>query len=130
MEGAMDLEELRRRVVDEIDHYVYLVPEGANGRPWNLEKVDTKLREFRSALVQPYWVDIIRRDILFEEILSSRSSRLIHLMNRCVVVADDRHGIVLAFDPSASEFLLAERRADTLVSFGMSGDAVGCFLAC
>jgi hypothetical protein len=124
MEGAMDLEELRRRVVDEIDHYVYLVPEGANGRPWNPEKVDTKLRGFRSALVQPYWVDIIRRDT-FEQIKSAD-----HLMNRCVVVADDRHGIVLAFDPSASEFLLAERRADTLVSFGMSGDAVGCFLAC
>ncbi|MEJ0078008.1 MAG: hypothetical protein WDO17_21730 [Alphaproteobacteria bacterium] len=119
----MDLEVLSRRVLAEIDNYRYEFPDGMIGGPWSPTHVDSHLRQMRSALVAPYWAEITRRDSL-EQIHADQP-----LVHPCAVVADDGKGTLLAFDPQANEFLLAESRGDKLVSFGVTGDAVGCFMA-
>jgi hypothetical protein len=45
------------------------------------------------------------------------------------VVADDGNGTLLAFDPVDEEFVLLQMGKESLMSFGVRGDAVGCFLA-
>ena len=123
LESFMDLEKLSRRVSAEIDNYVYEYTNQLVGRPLSPERIKTGILELRSALVEPYWANIIRRDTI-EQIKSADPA-----VCRCAVVAEDGKGILLAFDPAAAEFLLARRSADTLESYGVSGDAVGCFMA-
>lgn len=41
----------------------------------------------------------------------------------------DRTGFLLVFDPVENDFMLAERHKDTLLSIGVRGDAVGCFMS-
>ncbi len=77
----------------------------------------------RAALVAPYWADVELRDT-HEQIAAAPA-----MSRRCVVVADDLKGTVLTFDPIENEFLLAVRREDVLLSIGVRGDAVGCFMA-
>jgi hypothetical protein len=110
----MDLIELRQQVEREIDEYVYLVPEGSVGSPWTAGKVEQHLRAFRSALVEPYWAQIIDDD---------------KQTKRCVVIADEKKGTLLVFEPEAQRFMLAMQKVSGLISFGVDGDAVGCFLA-
>ncbi len=50
-------------------------------------------------------------------------------VSRCAMVADDREGVLLAFDPVVPGFLLVQHRRGALRSFGVNGDAVGCFMA-
>jgi hypothetical protein len=109
-----DLAELRRKVELEIDEYVYEVPDGSIGNAWSPEKVEQQLRAFRNALVEPYWVDIIDDD-------KKRKS--------CVAVADDMKSYLLVFEPDAEKFMLVMRKDSELISFGVDGDAVGCFFA-
>jgi hypothetical protein len=49
-------------------------------------------------------------------------------IDRCVIVADDGRGMLLAFDPVAAEYFLVLRHKGALESFGVNGDAVGCFM--
>ena len=49
-------------------------------------------------------------------------------VRECVLVADDRDGYQLYYDPIAREFFLAMDR-DPPESIGVDGDAVGCFMA-
>ena len=120
----MDLEELSRKVSAEIEDYVYGYAEDLVGRPLSPERIKTGIRELRSALVKPYWANISRRDTI-EQIKSEDPT-----LCRRAVVAEDGKGTLLAFDPAAAEFLLARRAsADILESYGVSGDAVGCFMA-
>ncbi len=119
----MDLEELSRRVSAEIDNYVYVYPDGMIGRPLGAEKIRAHLEEMRAALIKPYWAEITLRDT-FEQINATKPP-----VRRCAVVADDAKGALLAFDPVAGRFLLAGRRAGALESYGVDGDAVGCFMA-
>jgi hypothetical protein len=123
VEGVVDLEKLRQRVSAEIASYQYEYPAGAVGRPWSAEKVRAKLSEFRAALVEPYWASVVRRDTI-EQIGSADPP-----IRQCAIVADDSKGTLLAFDPAAAEFLLVRSRLHVLESFGISGDATGCFLA-
>jgi hypothetical protein len=64
--------------------------------------------------VDPYWVDIIGDD-------KQRKS--------CVAVADDKKSYLLVFEPEAQIFILVMKKGSDLISFGVDGDAVGCFLA-
>lgn len=110
----MDLIEIRQQVEREIDEYAYAVPEESAGKAWSADKVGQNLRAFRSALVQPYWTQIVDDD---------------KQTKRCVVIADEKKGTLLVFEPDAQKFMLAMQKESGLISFGVDGDAVGCFLA-
>jgi len=120
-------ETIRRRVLREIDTYLDSYNprrRGAIGVPWILEKVESGLSAMRAALVDPYWLEIARRDSLAQV-----HSPFPHT-ERCLVLAvDPKTGVLLAYAPSADEFLLAKRLDVNAESFGVVGDAVGCFLA-
>lgn len=114
MDPQLDLANLRRKIELEIDEYVYEVPKGSIGNPWPLDKVEQELRTFRNALVDPYWIDVVDDD---------------KTRKPCVAVADDNKTYLLVFEPEAQKFMLAMRKGNDLISFGVDGDAVGCFLA-
>jgi hypothetical protein len=116
MPHQLNLEELRRAVEREIDEYVYQVPKGAYGNPWSPEKVERELRAFREALISPYWTEVVDDD---------------KKRKFCVAVADDKKSYLLVFEPEEQKFMLvtkSELNGD-LISFGVDGDAVGCFLS-
>jgi len=48
---------------------------------------------------------------------------------KCAAIADDGKGMLLLFDPTEDSFVLAESGSKGLTTFGVRGDAVGCFLA-
>jgi hypothetical protein len=60
----------------------------------------------------------------FEQVTHEKAA-----VRRCAVVADDGNGTLLAFDPDDEEFVLIQMGKESLESFGVRGDAVGCFLA-
>jgi hypothetical protein len=119
----MDLHELRKRVSGEIDNYIYEYPPGMVGNPWPAAKVEAQLQAFRSALVDPYWVDAVSTADPWRRSDGGKKT------TRCAVVADDGSGYVVAFDPSTDEFFLATKTDNAVKSFGVSGDAVGCWMA-
>ncbi len=119
----MDLNELSKRVVAEIDNYRYDYPAGMIGRPLSDDVIQNQLQEMRAALIKPYWANITLRDTIEQQHASAP------LIRRCAIVADDTKGTFLAFDPIAGKFLLARRQHKTLESFGVDGDPVGCFMA-
>lgn len=121
--AADELKTLRARVEAEIDAYVYSLPESAIGNPWPSNKVSRLLNEFRQALVDPYLTDVEIRDT-FEQVKLDQGPR-----QRCIVVADNREGYYLLYDPNAHDFFLAQKVKGILISLGVRGDAVGCFLA-
>jgi hypothetical protein len=116
----VDLEELRRRVAAEIDSYVYEFPDGMIGKPWSAEKVQAHLQKMRESLIEPYWAEVTLRDTIEQMNAANPPIR------RCAIVAN-ADGALPAFDPVADKFLLAH--ADILESYGVDGDAVGCFMA-
>jgi hypothetical protein len=118
----MDLETLRRVIENEIQNYQYHAV-NALGTPWTTDRVDAELDTMKTALVAPYWADIELRDT--REQIAAKPA----LSRKCAVVADDLHGTVLVFDPTENEFMLAVRHKDELLSIGVRGDAVGCFMS-
>ena len=110
----LDLVKLRRKVELEIDEYVYEVPDGSIGNSWPPDKVERQLSAFRSALVDPYWIDVVDDD---------------KKRKPCVVVADDKKSHLLVFEPEVQKFMFVMKQGNDLISFGVDGDAVGCFLA-
>jgi hypothetical protein len=76
-----------------------------------------------SALVPPYWTNVGLRDTHGQIAAKPELSR------RCAIVADDRNGTLLVFDPVENEFMLAVRHHDELLKIGVRGDAVDCFMA-
>ena len=84
---------LRQSVEKQIDEYVYFLPAWAMGNPIPPERIAAGLAEMRASLVEPYWVDVEIRDT-FERCGMSSGPR-----RRCVVVADDRKGMWVLFDP-------------------------------
>ncbi|MFI5089497.1 MAG: hypothetical protein ACHP7P_05525 [Terriglobales bacterium] len=123
LSDAEFLSSLRRAVEKEIDAYVYECPDGAIGNPLSDEAVAKGLAEMRASLVEPYKVEVALRDT-FEQVGMEQPPR-----RDCAVVADDRRGMLLLFDPVEDEFVLAQRVDTGLSTFGVRGDAVGCFLA-
>ena len=119
----MDLDELSKRVAAEIDNYQYDYPAGMIGKPLADDVIQNHLQEMRAALIKPYWTEITLRDTIEQQNAS------VPIVRRCAVVADDTKGTLLAFDPIAGRFLLVMQRCETLESFGVDGDSVGCFMA-
>jgi hypothetical protein len=126
MDSSNDSESLsylRQSVEKQIDEYVYVLPDWAIGNPTPPEKIAAGLAEMRASLTDPYWIDVEIRDT-FEQCGMSSGPR-----RRCVVVADDRKGMWLLFDPAEQSFALAQRTDTGFVTFNVRGDAVGCFLS-
>jgi hypothetical protein len=115
----MDLIALRAAVENEIDNYVYEIHPEAIGQPWPQERVVDQLVEMRAALVQPTWRDVKIQDSMDEAECEIRP---------CVLVAVDREGYELYFDPARGDFVLAYS-GNPPVTFNVRGDAVGCFMA-
>src|SRR6185437_11706437 len=107
------LQNLRLKVMAEIDQYVYQVPNGSIGNPWDEDKVLAQLKEMRKALVDPYWIEIELRDE-FDQCDVEYAPK-----QSCAVVADDGRGCLLLWDPTQGEFLLAQRIDGQLASFGV-----------
>jgi hypothetical protein len=125
---AVDLTRLAQDVSEELRAYVVPQRDGTEvGSPLPAEWYATGLAAMRTSLVTPYWTEM--RD------LDPRSGQLVIL--KVVVVADDGDGSLVALDPlSDGEFVLAFRDPDPdearnigVVSCGVRGDAVGCFLS-
>jgi hypothetical protein len=114
---------LRREVEQEIRNYVYGVPDDAIGNRMTDTAVADGLAQMRASLVDPYWVVVEVRDT-FDQIVTSAPAH-----RKCAAVADDGKGMVLLFDPVEQSFVLAQRGATRLSTFGVRGDAVGCFLS-
>jgi len=119
----MELEELKREIEEEINSYVYEVPDGALGRPMPDEWVKEQLTQFRKALVEPEWRNINIRDTV-EQMRGEAEP----VLRKCVLVADDREGYELYFDPEENNFVLAYS-GNPPTTFNVRGDAVGCFMA-
>jgi hypothetical protein len=117
------LSQLRREVEGAIDGYIYKVPDDAIGNPMTDAAIDNGLAQLRASLVEPYWEEVEVRDT-FEQVKMGSGPR-----RKCAVIADDGKGILLLFDPVESSFVLAQRWKTEIITFGVRGDAVGCFLA-
>lgn len=117
------LSSLRRRVEKDIEAYFYERPDDAIGNAWTDQAVQKGLAQFRASLVEPYWAEVEIHDT-FNQVSMTVAPR-----RRCVVIADDGKGMLLLFDPVERSFVLAEGGGSGLTTFGVRGDAVGCFLA-
>ena len=118
-----DLSLLSQRVVKEIETYHYDFPDNAIGNPWTDAAIQNGLAQLRASLIEPYWAEVEIRDT-FEQVGMIAGPR-----RKCAVVADDGKEMLLLFDPAEDSFVLAERGSTGLTTFGVRGDAVGCFLA-
>jgi hypothetical protein len=119
----MDLDALRIAVENEIENYVYEIHPNAIGQPLPQEWVDAQLVEMRAALVHPIWRDVRIQDS-YEQMMGQAEGEI----RPCVLVADDREGYELYFDPAQGDFVLASS-GNPPVTFNVRGDAVGCFMA-
>jgi hypothetical protein len=115
-------QQLRREVERQISGYVYGVPAGAVGTPFPAGEIRTLLDAMRLYLVAPRWEEVHIRNTP-EEIRTGVGVR-----RMCVTMAED-DGYVLVFDPVDEEYHLAWRSEHGLGTWGVKGDAVGCFLA-
>jgi hypothetical protein len=119
----IDLSLLRKLVEKDIETYHYIWTDKAIGNPWTEAAIQSGLAQFRASLIEPYWTEVEIRDT-FEQVGMMEGPR-----RKCAAVADDGTGILLLFDPVEDSFVLAERGSTGLTTFGVRGDAVGCFLA-
>ena len=117
------LDALRHEVKAALDGYEYSAPGNTIGNPMSDKSVQAGLDEMRAALVQPYWLDVELRDSFEQTKMATAPTR------RGAVVADDHKGVLLLFDPVEEEYVLAQRTDRGFATFGVRGDAVGCFLA-
>jgi hypothetical protein len=113
---------LRQSLEQEIASYVYIVSSGAVGQPMPGSWVEAQLAELSASLVEPVWRAVAIRDT-FEQTTQAQSE-----LRQCVLVADDRNGHELYYDPVASEYVLAYSGSPP-TTFNVRGDAVGCFMA-
>ena len=119
----MDLSAIREEVEREIASYVYAVPAGAVGRPASDAWVEAQLAEMSASLVQPIWRFIAIRDT-FQQLTAQSEPEV----RQCVLVADDRKGNELYYDPVENGYVLAHS-GEPPATFNVRGDAVGCFMA-
>jgi hypothetical protein len=113
---------LRGEMERQISGYVYQVPAGAIGTPIPADEIRGLLDEMRLCLVEPRG----------EEVHICNTSKEIRtgegVRRMCVTMAEDG-SYVLVFDPVEEEYNLAWRSERGLGTWGVRGDAVGCFLA-
>jgi len=113
---------LRREVERQISGYVYRVPASAIGTPLTAEEIRANLGAMRLCLIEPRWEEVNICNTP-EEIRTGVGER-----RMCVTMAEDE-SYVLMFDPVDEEYHLAWRSGFGLGTWGVRGDAVGCFLA-
>ena len=123
----MNREELRQYCEREITEYAHGNHKATAGNPWPKEKVQEQLRECKAALVEPYKINIELRDTM-EQIKSSPP-----VICEVWVVADDRRGYKIIYNPKTREFGLAQYTVgdnyDIPLSINVNGDLVGTFMA-
>ena len=123
----MDKEELQQHCVQKVAEYEYIVPESAIGLPLPAEKVEALLKEFKAAIVEPYLETIELRDTM--EQMEAETP----ILCRVWVVADDRDGYKVIYNPNTKEFGLAQYKiddeSDIPSSINVNGDFVGTFMA-
>ena len=119
----MDTRNLRRTIEQEIDSYVYQQHPAAVGTPMPQEWVSQQLAAMRAALVEP-----VARLIEIRDSVAQMRGEDAPLVRECLLVADDRGGYELYFDPTSNDFVLAYS-GNPPTTFNVRGDAVGCFMA-
>jgi hypothetical protein len=117
--------ELVRREIVEYDYPALRASAvGLVGSPLPQPVIAKGLAEFSEALVVPYWLDVQMNDT------QKQRESVPPVIEKCLIVADDRAFYLLAYVPSADEFTLVYRGTEgTFASIGVNGDPVGCFLA-
>jgi hypothetical protein len=113
---------LQRETERQISVYVYHVPAGAIGTPLPADDIRDSLNKMRLRLIEPRWEEVHICNTP-EEIRTGEG-----VSRTCVTMAEDE-GYVLVFDPVEEEYHLAWRSEYGLGTWGVRGDAVGCFLA-
>jgi hypothetical protein len=119
----MSPHDLRRTIEQEIDSYVYQRHPQAVGTPMPQEWVARQLAEMRAALVDPVLRHIQIRDSVAQICGEEPPS-----VRECFLIADDKDGYELYFDPTSNDFVLAYS-GNSPSTFNVRGDAVGCFMA-
>jgi hypothetical protein len=113
---------LRHEVERQISEYVNEGHPGAIGTPLSADQIRSDLEVMRICLVKPQWEEA-HICTTAEEIRTGIGKR-----RMCVTLAED-NGYVLIFDPVEREYHLAWRSELGLGTWGVMGDAVGCFIA-
>jgi hypothetical protein len=111
---------LKARVLHDLDIYDITPNPGATGSPLPPRWFEPRLAKMRASLVEPYAITAIDD--------SNGGHREVEL----TVVADDRDGKLIAFDPveGDGDFVLVVQKDDRLIRANwMRGDVVGCFLS-
>jgi hypothetical protein len=108
-----DPQAIAARVRNELDHYGVPEPDPrALGTSLPPEWFIKNLKEMREALVDPY---LLRLEWAGRDVL---------------VVADDKDGSLVAYDPcEEGEFALLLRENNEIYDCHVRADAVGCFLS-
>jgi hypothetical protein len=112
---------LRGEVEREIAGYVYDHPADAIGSPLPDHVIRNDLNAMRLCLIEPRW-----EEVNICNSLGNMNAKTVRRM--CVTMAEDE-GYVLVFDPVEEEYHLAWRGEQGLGTWGIRGDAVGCFIA-
>jgi hypothetical protein len=115
-------QKLRGDVEHQISTYIYEVAEGSLGNPLSAEQIRSYLKAMQVRLVHPRW-EIVEIRNTVEEVRTGEGTK-----RNCVTLAEDRD-YVLVFDPVDEQHHLAFRSEYGLATWGISGDAVGCFIA-
>ncbi len=120
----MDAAHLEQLVQREIAEYRYEVHDGLIGNPLSPEKVQRYLDDLRHSLVRPRLQQIELRDTI------NQIDTPNPIIAECWVVADDRNGYLVCFDPDANEFMLAAQFDNGhLATINVRGDLVGVFMS-
>ena|SRR5689334_18859699 len=119
---GLHIASLRAFVEKEIDKYVYSVPEGTVGQPMSAEWVGAQLAELRECLVEPKWQAVQLKDT------PAQMNASTPVLRDCVLIADDKKGLQLYYDPDENDFFLAFA-GNPPTTFMIRGDAVGCFMS-
>ena len=124
--GDLDLDEVARLVLNDLESYQYEEPEdvrGLLGQPWSKERVEVELAKMRAGLVKPEW-----RIVEDGDAVDTTPER-----RHCVLVAvdpDPAGDAELYYDPVEKGFVLADAGDPPQVETfrGVSDDAVEMFL--
>ncbi len=123
----MNKEELQKHCIQDVEEYEYIVPESAMGNALAAEKVDALLNECKEAIIEPYQSIIALRDTM-EQMTAEPP-----VLCKVWVVADDRGGYKVIYNPNTKEFSLAQYDVDddSVIpsSINVNGDFVGTFMA-
>ena len=120
----MTKEELKELVATEIQNFRYEAPRNAIGKPWPEEKVRSKLKELRDALVEPYQEEIELESTELEPCLSPPR------IEKLWVVANDGKSFKVVYHEFTASFGLATYGSKGIPStIGVWGDFVGTFMA-